>query len=342
MSEHLVDDDDEDLDDPESEYFPEHDVDPAESGEDVELDPTGYDPASDPASTPTPIKPEEPTRDIPKLPVAKATIPGWVKDFGNGLVPPERMVKVAPIRNGYLVPEAARAWRRFQDAAKQAGFTLTMTGSFRTYDGQVRLFLSRFQETPTDRVSKTFQGKTYWLKPNVDEAATPGSSNHGWGCAVDMALDSYGKGQRAVRQSPSFLQWAIANAAAHGWSWELQSEPFHVRYVGGEEDPQGPAPVPATTQTTTPQPATPTDPTTIPATLPQPELKRGAQGPEVIKLQELCMARGWGKLEEATGLFGIRTKVAVKAMQRAIGAGVDGGYGPKTAAKLVEYIATHP
>jgi D-alanyl-D-alanine dipeptidase len=344
-----IDDEDEDLDDPDSDVFHEHgDVDPAESGEDVELDPQGYDPSKDPASTPGPPAEEQPTRDIPKLPKSPATIPAWVKQLGNGKIPEDRMEKVAPIKRGYLVPEAAQAWRSFQAAAKDAGFTVTMTGAYRPLEGQVKLFFERYQDTDSGRKTKTYEGRTYWLRQGVADAATPGSSNHGWGCAVDMALDKYGPGAKAVRHSSPFIQWAIANARSHGWSWEDQSEAWHVRYVGGNDSPQ-PQPLSqpqsqpqaqpqVETTGATPQPGAPVDV----STLPQPELVRGDQGPEVIKLQELCMARGWGKLEEATGLFGLRTKGAVKAMQRAIGAGADGSYGPKTFEKLVAFLSANP
>ena len=55
-------------------------------------------------------------RGIP-YPVVKAAIPAWVKKYGNGTIPQDKMIKVAPIGSGYLVPEAAAAWRNLQNAA---------------------------------------------------------------------------------------------------------------------------------------------------------------------------------------------------------------------------------
>jgi LAS superfamily LD-carboxypeptidase LdcB len=30
----------------------------------------------------------------------------------------------------------------------------------------------------------------------------------------------------------------LAEAPSLGWSWELQSEPWHIRYVAGDKTPQ--------------------------------------------------------------------------------------------------------
>jgi len=56
--------------------------------------------------------------------------------------------------------------------------------------------------------------------------AAPGTSNHNLGIAVDIWSAS---GKR--------LEWLLANALRFGWSWELQSEPWHIRYVAGDNVP---------------------------------------------------------------------------------------------------------
>jgi LAS superfamily LD-carboxypeptidase LdcB len=57
--------------------------------------------------------------------------------------------------------------------------------------------------------------------------AVPGTSNHNLGIAVDIANAS---GKR--------LEWMLANAHKYGFSWELQSEPWHIRYVAGDDIPE--------------------------------------------------------------------------------------------------------
>ena len=73
-------------------------------GSDDDLDDGGYDPADDPAS-------REPEGRLPpstirtradQLPGRAAAIPSWVQPLGNGKVPLDRMIKVAPLGAGYL------------------------------------------------------------------------------------------------------------------------------------------------------------------------------------------------------------------------------------------------
>ena len=164
-----------------------------------------------------------------RYPVVPAAIPSWAKNYGNGQIPLDKMIKVAPIGAGYLLPQAATAWRNLQGAANAAGFTLTMTGAYRTLDQQVSLFGARYVTENTQRSTKTWNNVRYWLKPGAAMAAVPGTSNHGWGCAVDAALDGYGSAARAVGEP--FLSWAVQHAGRYGWSWEVQSEAWHLRLV---------------------------------------------------------------------------------------------------------------
>ena len=283
-----------------------------------DLDPGGYDPGDDPASRAPEgslAPPEEPDRGKVTYPVAPAAIPAWVKPLGNGKIPMDRMLKVAPLGSGYLVPEAAAAWRNLQNAASGAGFTLTMTGAYRSYDQQVELFNQRYSTSNTGGSSKVWNGTQYWLKPNMAMAAVPGTSNHGWGCAVDAALGGYGADAKVV--DSAFLQWALEHASANGWSWEVQSEPWHLRLTGITAAPQARADAPAPPQAS-----------------PTPTLKLGSVGGQVAALQLFCLKFAWGDCRTADGSFGPKTEAAVKAMQTALGATSDGVYGPQSAAAL--------
>jgi len=74
--------------------------------------------------------------------------------------------------------------------------------------------------------TRIYKGKAWYLKKGMAPMAVPGTSNHNLGIAVDIA-DANGKR----------LDWLLANAQAFGFSWELQEEPRHLRYVAGDNVP---------------------------------------------------------------------------------------------------------
>lgn len=130
-----------------------------------------------------------------------------------------------------LVETATRSWRAMSSAAETAGIVLKATStvdSYRPYAVQQAIFKARYSPTRIPgQPTKTCNGITYWQKPDTAMAACPGTSNHGWGLAVDVQ-DAAGKR----------LDWLEANTKAYGWSWEAQSEPWHIRYTAGDHIPQ--------------------------------------------------------------------------------------------------------
>ena len=130
---------------------------------------------------------------------------------------------------GKLFYLAADAWNAMVEAAKSAGVELKPTSSgdlYRTYDSQKAGFLSRYSlENTGTNSTKTFEGKTWYLKKGMAMLATPGKSQHNLGLAVDIANASEKKR----------INWLIANVEKFGWSWEVvPSEPWHIRYVSGD------------------------------------------------------------------------------------------------------------
>jgi len=112
-----------------------------------------------------------------------------------------------------LRADAAVALAKMNVAYKQHfGDNICLTDSYRTIAEQRRLRS---------------------IKPGL--AAVPGTSEHGWGLAVDMC-DGVEKG------SGSRFQWLRENAAAYGWAnpdWAQAGgsgpyEPWHWEYVAGE------------------------------------------------------------------------------------------------------------
>ena len=134
---------------------------------------------------------------------------------------------------GKLFYLAADAWMAMVEAAKADGVELKPTSSgdlYRSYESQKAGFLTRYTLENTGTGStKTFEGKTWYLKKGMAMLATPGKSQHNLGLAVDIANASEKKR----------INWLIANVEKFGWSWEVvPSEPWHIRYVCGDAVPQ--------------------------------------------------------------------------------------------------------
>ena len=166
-----------------------------------------------------------------------------------------------PIKSGgKLHWLAANAWNAMVAKAKAEGLELKPTSSgdlYRSYESQKTGFLSRYTLDKVDGTStKTFEGKTWYLKKGMAMLATPGKSMHNLGIAVDV----HSAGE------PKRLNWLIANVKDFGFSWEVvPSEPWHLRYVCGDTPPPAvvafggeAAPVPSE-KTLTPAATAPTD-----------------------------------------------------------------------------------
>lgn len=177
------------------------------------------------------------------FPVVAVSRPAVLEGQANGRLSADILV-VTPGQMGgpfvRLVEPAARAWRAMCAAALEAGIVLKASGptdSFRPYEVQERIFLQRYTTTPlAGRPTRTWQGRTYWQKPGTAAAAVPGTSNHGWGLAVDTGVETDGDpGTESI--DATAIDWLRENAHLFGFSWELQSEPWHLRYFSGDRIP---------------------------------------------------------------------------------------------------------
>lgn len=156
-----------------------------------------------------------------------------------------------------LIEPAARAWRALTAAAQVAGHTLKPSGpfdSYRPYDVQERIFRQRFTTTPNgSSTRRTWNGQTWYLRPGCALAAVPGTSNHGRAIAVDVGEETDGDTGTESISRPT-LDWLLANEERFGFSHEVQSEPWHIRYFAGDWPPQA---VIDHERTSQPAPATP-------------------------------------------------------------------------------------
>lgn len=190
--------------------------------------------------------------------------PTELQNQSNGDLDPGLL---ADIGFGTKMLATPAAWFKVMKAEfeKATGRVLNFTygGGYRSWQSQYNLFISRYEKvsyatwliTPSNRrktwnaeqgIRKPFNPTTsYWRKkvigtlPNGQPrypatAAVPGTSNHGWGLAIDLAI---GVPASAVSLSASDRAWLEANVARFGFSYEDTSEPWHVRYVVGDVCP---------------------------------------------------------------------------------------------------------
>lgn len=178
----------------------------------------------------------KPYNPFPVLPVI---MPADLRNQVNGRLDEKLLKPVAGYPKGRLHWRAATAYSCMHFAALVDGITLKPTSTvdcYRSYARQEAAFNDRYSATPTWRkpeVTRTWQGQTYWLKTGKAPSAVPGTSNHGWGLAVDIANAS---GKR--------LAWLMgtnaytSKALLYGFTWEVASgpnaEPWHIRYVCGD------------------------------------------------------------------------------------------------------------
>jgi len=115
----------------------------------------------------------------------------------------ERDLALIGVDHHRLAPAAAEAFRRMRAAAATDGIEIGVTGGYRDYDGQVDL------------------ARRKGLYSNGGLAAKPGTSQHGWGLAVDVDVDHAGQA------------WLRANAARFGFFEDVPREPWHWEYLHG-------------------------------------------------------------------------------------------------------------
>ena len=138
---------------------------------------------------------------------------------------------VAPITGGGKLEKcAASAWEEMVVAAQAEGIVLKPTSAgdtLRSIAQQTAGFTSRYQKEPIAGAStKKWNNETWYLKKGMAMLATPGKSQHNLGIAVDVSTAS---GPR--------LAWMLANEHLFGFSHEVQSEPWHIRYTQGNQVP---------------------------------------------------------------------------------------------------------
>jgi hypothetical protein len=183
---------------------------------------------------------------------------------------------LAPIPGGRLSKEAAANWLALRtEGGKKLGIWISPLGprsSYRTFADQQH-FWNLFQR-------------------GGNLAARPGTSNHGWGNAVDLA------------HPPTMRKVIDGLGAPYGWRWgEAPSESWHVTYRGGGK----------------------ADPNALEIDE-HPTLKQGDKGDAVMRLQKWLAEHGFEDIQP-DGDFGPLTERAVNRLYRSWGHAGHGRFG---------------
>jgi len=150
----------------------------------------------------------------------------------------------------YLIKDAAYAWDR---AVAAFGKRVLITGAWRSYETQERIFLDRYQTAyiqyaPGKVDARPWMGRTWYRKPGEAAAAIPGTSNHGGGLAVDVKTEREA-GDPPYAEAVIFASWADADrarflrvAAEHGWDDDegrSVDELWHLTYYADRDQHRG-------------------------------------------------------------------------------------------------------
>ncbi len=126
-------------------------------------------------------------------------IPADLAAYGNGKIPATALSKVGDTDHKLWAPAAESLTRMIADA-KRDGVTIGITDSYRPYGEQVDL------------------ARRKGLYSQGGLAAKPGTSEHGWGMAADLDLNS------------KALTWMRANAEKYGFDENVPRESWHWAY----------------------------------------------------------------------------------------------------------------
>ena len=121
-------------------------------------------------------------------------------------------LKSIGVGNNVLTKEAANAFIKMTaDMPSNLKSKIQMGGAYRPLNIQCNIFDWDKYESTGKRVKKG---------TSSTPVAYPGTSNHGWGRAIDI--------------SPSDVQnWIRENGTKYGWCWgEVKSEPWHFTFCG--------------------------------------------------------------------------------------------------------------
>lgn len=149
-------------------------------------------------------------------------------NYKNGQIPLKAMTEYL---GTYLKPDVAKQFRLAVNAAAKESIRCRIngsTGGYRPLGASTDFYVRDAKNTSTKSENQWFTYGVY--KRGGALASYPGTSNHGWGTAIDIT-----PGRENVK-----LKNILAK---YGFTFPVHSESWHIHYVGG------PAPIPDATAT---------------------------------------------------------------------------------------------
>ncbi|MDQ8042623.1 D-alanyl-D-alanine carboxypeptidase family protein [Cellulosimicrobium sp. XJ-DQ-B-000] len=174
---------------------------------------------------------------------------GSTAQYQNGRIPPEALCALDFAPGKTLRCDAAEQLEALAaEFEKEFGYALKITDAYRPYDEQVRLKA---------------------VKPYL--AAVPGTSQHGWGLAIDVG------GNVPSGTSLEYV-WLRTHGPDYGWdnpAWARPNgskpEPWHFEFFAAGKMPTRYTPAEGSAPSTPQKPATPSAPAPKPTTPPAPQ-----------------------------------------------------------------------
>lgn len=170
----------------------------------------------------------EKPKKVSKYPYKKLVVPAALQGVENGKIPSKMLASIKC--GGQMWSGAAEAFNRMYDQAAMSGIKLRNVGDYRSYEAQLGLFKQRYALEDGGRkptVTRTYEGKIWYLKPGMAPCSTPGKSNHGLGLAIDLDVTT-----------AKVLDWLCSNAPAFGFYLQSDDpsspefEAWHWQYCG--------------------------------------------------------------------------------------------------------------
>lgn len=194
------------------------------------------------------------------LPINNAVIrPTTSKGYPNGQFPATALVQVPNVETKCLMDRtAARAFEAcFALAIQMIGVRIKDVGDFRTFQEQLNLFVDRYIPVSKEKYDATNSAhrkvwvlagdygynSVYWIKNYAKfgywpaTAAVPGTSNHGFGLALDVAQE-YDADTAPDSITEAFVGWLCLYGPKFGIYASLTSEKWHWQYIRGDALPQ--------------------------------------------------------------------------------------------------------